>query len=79
MSEFLGKNLLTSFLGTQRVSTAKGAEVSAAKKPAAFKTAGYASIPYEKAPAVKDFVPTKDANGKPFWADYVTPEKVWVA
>jgi len=79
MTEFLGKNLLTSFLGNPRVNAAKGAQVSAVKKPAAFKTAGYASIPYEKAPAVQDFVPTKYSNGNPFWADYVTPNKVWVA
>lgn len=79
MAEFLGKNLFTSILGNPRVNAAKGSEVSAVRKPAAFKTAGYASIPYEKAPAVKDFVPTKDANGKPFWDDYVTPNQVWVA
>lgn len=39
---------------------------------------GYETIAYEKAPTVKDTVPTKYADGTPFWNDYVTPNKVWI-
>ncbi len=39
-----------------------------------YKTASYASIPYERAPQVLDTVPTKG-----LLPGYSTPEKVWVA
>lgn len=78
MTVNLGKNLLP-FLGITSTGVAKGATVSGAQAPKAFKTAGYASIPYERAPQVKDTVPTKDASGNPLLANYVTPERVWVA
>lgn len=79
MAVDLGKNLISSFLrlGEPRgVQTARATAVSA---PKAYKTAGYASIPYEKAPKALDTVPTKYADGTPFWADYSTPNHVWVA
>jgi hypothetical protein len=44
-----------------------------------YRTAGYATIKGEKMPTVTDTVPTKDKNGKPLLAGYVTPENVWVA
>ena len=74
-----GKNLFTPFLGVTGAGATKGTAVSGAQAPKAFKTAGYASIPYEKFPQVTDTVQTKDASGKPLLAGYVTPEKVWVA
>ena len=42
-----------------------------------FKSKGYAAIAYEKQPVVTDTVPTKYADGTPFWSDYVTPNNVW--
>lgn len=44
-----------------------------------FKTASYASIPYERAPQVVDTVPTRDANGNALLAGYVTPKHSWIA
>jgi hypothetical protein len=46
-------------------------------QPVNFASKSYAAIPYEKAPVVTDTVPTKHADGTPFWNDYVTPNKVW--
>ena len=43
-----------------------------------FKSASYASIPYERAPQVLDTVPTKDSNGNPLLAGYYTPSKSWI-
>lgn len=48
-------------------------QVKAVAVPA-YKTASYASIPYERAPQVLDTVPTKG-----LLPGYSTPEKVWVA
>lgn len=63
---------------TQGTLSYYGAPVSKTSAQA-YKTSGYASIPYEKAPKVMDSVPTKDSAGNPFWSDYATPEHVWVA
>ena len=46
-------------------------------QPVDFKSKGYAAIAYEKQPVVTDTVPTKYADGTPFWSDYVTPNNVW--
>ena len=76
MAVELGKNLLA-YLGIGASGkTQAPANVTPAKN---YKAASYAAIPYEKMPAVKDTVPTKDANGKPLLAGYVTPDNVWVA
>ena len=69
---------LTAFLGAPTVNPASAQPV-AVQKPQAFKTANYTSVPYAKAPQVKDTVPTTDKNGKPLLAGYVTPKNVWVA
>jgi hypothetical protein len=73
MVEFLGKNLINTFLGSPRVTAgvSTGGSRAVGEK---FKTAGYASIPYERAPQVLDTVPTKGLI-----AGYSTPERVWVA
>ncbi len=77
MAVDLGKNLISSFLGltgTRSVNASK-----AVVAPKAYKTAGYAAIPYEKAPVIKDTVPTKNSDGTPLLAGYHTPNNVWVA
>ena len=77
MAVDLGKNLISSFLGltgTRGVNAPK-----AVVAPKAYKTAGYVAIPYEKAPVITDTVPTKNSDGTPFWADYCTPNKSWIA
>ena len=66
---------INSFLGIT-----SGANVGIQGKttsPVDYKTKSYAAISYEKSPVVKDTVPTKYADGTPFWADYVTPNNVW--
>lgn len=71
----LGKNLLA-LLGS-RTSTQAVAGQSIVKTQApkvAFKTAGYASIPYERAPQILDTVPTEG-----LLVGYSTPKHVWVA
>jgi len=73
-----GKNLILPFLGTPRVGT-QGVATTKTEAPKAFKTAGYASIPYERAPQVLDTVKTTDQNGNPLLPGYVTPKKAWVA
>lgn len=61
-----------------RVLTGSPAKVNGAvTKPVSYQPKAYEAIAYEKAPAVKDSVPTKYADGTPFWNDYVTPNKVW--
>lgn len=77
MAVDLGKNLISSFLGltgTRSVNASK-----AVVAPKAYKTASYAAIPYERAPKAVDTVPTKYSDGTPFWADYCTPNKSWIA
>ena len=76
MSVELGKNLIA-LLGLS--STGKAGATTKVTAPKAYKAAGYASIPYEKQPVVKDIVPTKYSDGTPFWSDYDTPVKVFVA
>ena len=73
MAVELGKNFISSFLGTSSVNAAKATSVNCAKPSQAYKTAGYASIPYEKAPEVADWC---NAN-KLLGAD--CPTRVWVA
>jgi hypothetical protein len=66
-------NLLTGHINT-------GAVTTPVVKPAIsteFKKAPYTAIAYERQPVVTDTVPTKHADGTPFWSDYVTPNKVW--
>jgi len=60
------------------VTTYYGAPVSKTSA-IAYKTSGYASIPHERSPKHVDSVPTKYADGTPFWADYVTPDFVVTA
>ena len=68
---------LTAFLGSPTVNPASVQKPVV--QPQAYKTAGYTSIPYAKAPQVTDTVPTTDKNGNPLLAGYVTPKNVWVA
>ena len=75
MAVELGKNLLAYFgIGASGKTQAPASVTHTGN----FKSTSYASIPYEKMPTVTDTVPTKDADGKPLLAGYVTPEKVWV-
>lgn len=73
MSVNLGKNLLA-LLGAPATGAVNKAVSAKVQAPKAFKTAGYSSIPYEKAPQVKDTVPTEG-----LLAGYSTPKYVWVA
>ncbi len=74
-----GKNLLT-YLNAGKVSASKGLVTTSARAVnPSFKTASYASIPYERAPQVVDTIPTRDAKGNPLLAGYVTPQKTWIA
>ena len=67
-----GQNLLApSRVQAGSISSTKGVSTR-------FKSASYASIPYERAPQVMDTVPTKDANGNPLLAGYYTPSKSWI-
>ncbi len=72
MSVDLGKNLLALLGSTKSVNVNQTAVK--VQPPKAFKTAGYSSIPYERAPQVLDTVPTEG-----LLAGYSTPKKVWVA
>ena len=64
MSSQIGKILLgQNILSPARVQS--GAVSSARGITPSFKSASYASIPYERAPQVLDTVPTKDSNGQP--------------
>lgn len=67
-------------IGLQPATIKNGASVGGTRGVVPkFKTASYASIPYERAPKVVDTVPTKDANGKALLAGYVTPKHSWIA
>lgn len=78
MAVNLGKKLITSFF---RPVQGQGVAPVATRgvSSQAYKTAGYASIPYEKPPTVADTVPTKYSDGTAFWSDYCTPTKIWTA
>lgn len=77
MTATLGKNLLA-FFGLTNVGAAQGTvSIRSVRAPQAYKSAGYASVPYERAPKITDSVPTKYSDGTPFWADYVTPNNDW--
>lgn len=78
MAVELGKNLLTLLTGTGVRKSGSINPYARVQTPTAYKTSGYASIPYERAPQVTDTVPTKDAAGNPLLAGYVTPSKAWV-
>lgn len=70
-------NLLTYIRSGATGSTqAPAAQVAPAAR---YKNPAIAAIKYEKMPAVTDTVPTKDQNGNPLLAGYVTPNQVWVA
>lgn len=70
-----GKNLLALLGSATRTQAIAGQSVAKTQAPrAAFKTAGYASIPYERAPQVLDTVPTEG-----LLSGYSTPKHVWVA
>lgn len=73
----MGVNFLN--LLTPKATVAQGAAVSSTRAVNPYsKPVSFASVPSEKAPRVIDSVPTKYADGTPFWADYVTPNKSWV-
>ena len=77
MAVDLGKNLISSFLGLTGTRSVNASKAVVASK--AYKTAGYATIPYENAPVITDTVPTKNSDGTPLLAGYNTPNRVWVA
>ncbi|MBQ8459256.1 hypothetical protein IJ541_04040 [bacterium] len=62
---------------SQTLSTEGATSVEGSSSVYSYKSAGYTSIPYERPPKVEDIVQTKYSDGTPFWADYVTPNKVW--
>lgn len=77
MSSQIGKILLgQNILSPARIQS--GAVSSARGITPSFKSASYASIPYERAPQVLDTVPTEDSNGQPLLAGYITPSKSWI-
>ncbi len=73
----IGKNLI-SYFGNVNASKSLGAASTGAVNQK-FKIASYASIPYERSPQVVDTIPTRDAQGNPLLAGYVTPQKTWIA
>lgn len=73
MAVEFGKNFINAFLGTSSVNAAKATTISGVKAPQAYKTAGYAAIPYERAPQVTDWYNANELLG----AD--CPKQVWVA
>ncbi len=72
----MGTGLIGKLLGVTSgsVSQVHYAPKAQAVAVPAYKTASYASIPYERAPKVTDTVPTEG-----LLPGYSTPKKVWVA
>lgn len=76
----MGINLVRLLTGTNStaIQPRVGASVAQARGVnQGFKTAGYASVPYERAPQVVDTVPTRDANGRPLLPGYETATRCW--
>lgn len=73
MAVNFGQNLLA-LLGSPKAGVVTQAVTPKVQAPKAFKTAGYSSIPYERAPQVRDTVPTEG-----LLPGYSTPKHVWVA
>lgn len=67
---FTGSNIKTAPL-TQSSAIASARAVQG-------KVVSFASVPTANAPRHLDSVPTKYADGTPFWQDYVTPNVCWV-
>jgi len=78
MGNFIGKLFGATTARTHGTLSYYGAPVSKTSAQA-YKTSGYASIPYEKAPKVTDTVPTRDSAGNPLLPGYITPKNDWVA
>ena len=77
----MGVNFLNLLTGAnvKTAQLAQGSAVTSARAVNPYsKAISFAAVPSEKAPRVIDSVPTKYADGTPFWADYVTPNKSWV-
>lgn len=73
----MGVNFLN--LLTPKAAVTQGTAVTSARAVNPYsKHVSLASVPSEKAPRVIDSVPTKYADGTPFWADYVTPNNCWI-
>ncbi len=72
-------NTIGKILGAYTPSVGTPVSSAGTSSVGSYKTSGYASIPYERAPQVVDSVPTKDAAGNPLLAGYVTPNKTWIA
>lgn len=70
MTSAIGKLLFGTY--TPGVKSGQPARTNGTATPA-YKTASYASIPYERAPQVTDTV-----NTKGLLPGYATPEHVWV-
>ncbi len=70
MTSAIGKLLLGAYTPSARLGQTSRTNGTASP---AYKTASYASIPYERAPQVTDTVPTKG-----LLPGYATPEHVWV-
>lgn len=65
------------FGSSPSVETGRSVSVAPVVQPQTYKTASYASVPYERAPKVLDMVQTKNADGTPLLPGYVTPNKIW--
>ena len=65
---------VSKLLGIKALGPLQSARPSEAVRPASYESAGYASIPYERAPQVMDTVPTKN-----LLPGYDTPTRVWTA
>lgn len=72
-------NLVKLFTGTATTRAIDGGSNVARARGVnqGFKTAGYASVPYERSPQVVDTVPTRDVNGKPLLPGYETATRCW--
>ncbi len=76
----MGVNFLGKILGVNTSAVNSGAVVGASRGiDKSFISKPYAQVKTPNAPKLTDSVPTKHADGTPFWSDYVTPNNVWVA
>ncbi|MBE7712337.1 MAG: hypothetical protein E7Z87_01180 [Cyanobacteria bacterium SIG26] len=73
MAVEFGKNLINAFSGTSSVKSAQATSVNGAQTTQSYKTTGYASIPYERAPEVADWCNANKLLGTD------CPTKFWVA
>lgn len=73
MAVEFGKNFINTLLGTPSVKSAQATPVKKGQAVEGYKSAGYASIPYERAPEVADWYNANKLLGTD------CPTKFWVA